>query len=432
MDMHTELDRPDVRSSGERPLTICVIGNANSIHVAIRARCFADLGHKVLLITAEPSRTGITGVTEHGPGLESTRGRDFARRFLAPLPRALGIMPPRLFLLLSLVRFLQKHRPDIVHVHYANGYYGWFAGLIGCRPLVVSVMGGDILFEEQGAPTPITKWLTLELLRQADYITSKSHYLTSVLDQLGGFGRKTERIIWGVSMRRFRRTDAAALKARLGIGAGRRVILSPRILQPFYRVHLLVEALPRIVREVPEALLLVSEHFADPRYRAEIAARVAELGLGDHVIFCGEADHETMPLLYSAAEISIGIPSSDGLPQTMLEAMACETPNILSRLPHYEEIVRHEHSAYFVDAAPEAIAAGVLRLLCDGELRASISRNALDIVTAEANLEEQARRVERRYRELAATVPSRALNLSRIWSAWRAFRRFRKSAPAAN
>ena len=426
MAMHKDSGSP----AAGRPLTICVIGQAGSVHVAIRAKCFADLGHKVLLITPERSRAGISGVTEHGPGLERTAAGDAARRFVAPGLRALGLLPPRLFQLLSLIRFLRKNRPDIVHVHYANGYYGWFAGLIGCRPLVVTVMGGDILFDEQGSPTPLTRWLTLELLRQADYITSKSHYLTSVLDQLGGFGRKTERIVWGISLGRFRRTDASALRARLGIGPERRVILSPRILQPFYRVHLLVEALPRIVQEFPEALLLVTEHLPDSRYRAEIGARIAELGLGGHVLFCGEADHETMPLLYSAAEMSIGMPSSDGLPQTLLEAMACETPNILSRLPRYEEIVRHGESAWLVDATPEAIAAGVTALLRDAELRARISRNALAIVSAEANLDEQARRVERRYRELAATVPPRALNLSRMWSAWRAFRRFRKSAAA--
>jgi glycosyltransferase involved in cell wall biosynthesis len=415
----------------ERPLTICVIGQASSGHVVVRARCFADRGHRVLFVTPQASSAGIRGVTEHGPGLESSPARDAARRLVAPGLRALGLLPPRLFQLLSLIRFLQKHRPDIVHVHYAHGYYGWFAALIGCRPLVVTVMGGDILFEEQGSPTPLTRWLTVELLRQADYITSKSHYLTSVMDRLGGFGPKTERIVWGVSLDRFRRIEASALRARLGIAAGRRIILSPRILQPFYRVHLLVEALPRVVRQFPEALLLITEHVADPAYRAAIAARVAELGLGGHVLFCGEAGQETMPLLYSAAEVSIGVPSSDGLPQTLLEAMACETPNVLSRLPRYEELVRHEESAYFVDPTPEGIAAGVTRLLGDAGLRERISRNALAIVRAEADLDEQVRRVERRYRELSATVPRRAFSLSRMWSAWRAFRRFRRSTAAA-
>ena len=429
MEMRTDFNKADVASSAARPLTICVIGPANSVHVAARARCFADLGQTVLLVTGERSRSGIAGVSEHAPAPENARAGNLARRLLAPAVRALG-MPPGLSHLPSLVRFLQKNRPDVVHVHFAQGYYAWLAGLIGCRPLVVSVMGGDILFDEQGTHNPTTRWLTVELLRQADYITSKSHYLTSVLDQLGGFGAKTERVIWGVPMSRFHRTDCTALRTRLGIDPGRRIVMSPRILQPLYRIHLLVEAMPLIVREIPEAVLLVTEHRPDPVYRAQIVRRVHELGLGKHVAFCGDIGHEEMPALYSLAEVSVGVPSSDGLPQTLLEAMACETPSILSRLPRYEEIVRHEHSAYFVDATPDAIAAGVIRLLSDPLLRSSISRNALEIVAREGDLDEAARRVLQRYRELASSVPARAFSLSRCWRAWRSFRRFRASLAA--
>ena len=428
--MHAGPDRTTTAASGARALTICVIGAGSSVHVAARAKCFADMGHKVLLFTAQRSPSGIAGVAEHTPGPENARGGGLAIRVLLPLLKSLRLPQAGLFHAWSLIRFLREHRPDIVHVHFAQGYYGWLAGLIGCRPLVVSVMGGDILFDEQGAPDATTRWLTVELLRQADLITSKSHYLTSVLDRLGGFGAKTERVVWGVPMSRFRRTDAGALRARLGIEPGRRIILSPRILQPLYRIHLLIEAMPRVVREIPEAVLLITEHRADPGYRAQVARRVAELGLASHTVFCGDIAQEEMPALYSAAEISAGIPSSDGLPQTLLEAMACETPSLLSRLPRYEEVVRHGESAYFVDAEPETIADGMIRLLSDPALRARIAGNALEIVAREGNLEESASRVLARYRQLAASVPPRAFSASRCWRAWRSLRQFRAAGGA--
>lgn len=418
-------NKAEVPSPDARPLTICVIGYAKSVHVATRAKCFADMGHEVHLVTEERGRTKMDGVTEHVPGLEQTRAGILVRRLLSPVLAALGAPPLLIFQLFGLAWFLRRYRPDIVHVHYAHSQYGWCASLLGCRPLVVSVMGGDVLFNEQGTSTPNSRWLTLQLLSQADYITSKSHHLTSVLDRLGGFGQKTERIIWGVSMSKFHRTDPSLLKTRFGLGPDQRVILSPRILQPLYQVHLLVEALPHIVREVPEAVLLITEYCADPDYRARVAQRVADLGLARHVVFCGEVDHAEMPMLYGSAEISVGIPSSDGLPQSLLEAMACETPSILNRLPQYEELVRHEHSAYFVDTPPEAIAAGVIRLLRDPGLRARISRNALETVAREADLNASARRVLQRYRQLVATVPARAFSVSRLWSALRSYRRLR-------
>ena len=78
--------------------------------------------------------------------------------------------------------------------------------------------------------------------------------------------------------------------------------------------------------------------------------------------------------------------------------MACETPTILSRLPRYEEIVQHEESAYFVEPNPEALAAGIMRLLDDAQLRGRIVKQGRRIVAEQADLDEQAAIVERRYR----------------------------------
>jgi glycosyltransferase involved in cell wall biosynthesis len=259
------------------------------------------------------------------------------------------------------------------------------------------------------------------LLRKADYITSKSNYLTQVLDRLGDFGRKAERIVWGVSLARFGRVDASGLRRSLGLAPDRRVILSPKILRPPYRIHLVVEAMAVVSRAFPEAVLLVTEYSPDFDYRSEIAHRAQELGLDDHVRFCGSVDHAEMPQYYSLAEIVVAVPASDGLPQTLLEGMACETPNLLSKLPRYQEIVQHEESAYFVDATAAAIADGIMRLLQDPDLRTKLAGTALKIVRREADLDEQARRVERRYRQLAATIRPRVVRPAAILAAARSF-----------
>ncbi len=417
----------DVTVGGQnKRMTICAIGSANSTHVATRVRCFAEMGHRVFLVTETPSAAGIEGVVEVVPSPNRRLG------LLLAICRRIGVPGlDDLWRTFALIRILRRCRPDIVHVHFAYSYYGWLVGVLGCRPLVVTVMGGDVLFEEQGSPTALGKWLTLELLRKADYITSKSNYLTEELDRLGGFGAKTERIVWGISASRFHRLDAAALRATLGLSPQRRVILSPKILRPLYRVHLVVEAMAIVRRDFPEAVLLVTEYSPEPYYRAQIARLIEQLELSDHVRFCGHVDHDSMPLYYSLAEFCVAVPSSDGLPQTLLESIACETPNILSRLPRYEEIVRHEESAYFVEPTPQDIAAGICRLLDDATLCAKIASQALEIVRREANLDVQARRVERGYHRLAASIRPQIFSLSGMWGTWHSYRRFRTEAAIA-
>jgi len=387
-----------------------------------RVRCFAEMGHHVYLITETQSSDGIEGVTELVPAFDPDLGRRFWFQVILWGCRKFGGRTvDDAWRVVTFIRLLRRCRPDIVHVHFAYSYYGWLAGLLGCRPLVVTVMGGDVLFEEQGAPTPVGKWLTLQLLRNADYITSKSNYLTAALDRLGGFGGKAERIVWGVSLAKFGRVDASELRRALGLAPNQPVILSPKILRPLYRVHLVVEAMAAVRRAVPEAVLLVTEYSPDDDYRSEIARLVAALGLGDHVKFCGHIAHAEMPRYYSLAEIAVAVPSSDGLPQTLLESMACETPNLLSKLPRYEEIVRHADSAYFVEPNATAIADGIVRLLQEPGLRARLARNALEIVRREADLDEQARRVESRYLQLAAAIRPRVVRPTALLAAWRSF-----------
>jgi glycosyltransferase involved in cell wall biosynthesis len=413
-------------TAASRPLTICAIGYASSPHVAARVRCFADLGHRVFLITETASHCGIPGVTELVPTWDERLARQLWFRLLLWAARRIGGRAvDDAWRLAVFLHMLRQCRPDIVHVHFAYSYYGWLAGLVACRPLVVTVMGGDVLFAEQGNPTPVGKWLTLELLRKADYITSKSNYLTASLNEMGDFAGKTERIVWGVSLQQFQRVDASGLRARLGLGRERRVIFSPKILQPLYRAHLVVDAMAAARRQYPDAVLLVAEYSTDPEYKRAILLQIEELGLGDHVVFCGEIAHGDMPAYYSLAEISVAVPSSDGLPQTLLESMACCTPNILSRLERYEEIVRHRESAYFVAATAEEIAAGICALLGDAELRETIAEKAFKIVEREGDLDQQARQVEARYRELAAAVRPRVVSVAELWATARSYYRFR-------
>ncbi len=415
----------------ERPLTICAIGNGRSVHVAVRTRCFAERGNRVFLLTDSPSEEEIPGVTQVVLRLPSSAVARFTLRLADRAFRVFGLSVSHLARGLALAGAIRRCRADVVHVHFAYNYHGWLAGLLGCRPLAVTVMGGDILFEEQGNPTPAGKFLTLFLLHQADYITSKSDYLITVLDRLGGFGRKAERIIWGVSLSAFRRMNADDLRAQLGIGPDRRVVLSPKILQRFYRIDRIVEAMAHVARAVPHALLLVTEYGADPAYRSEIQARIQELGLQDHVKFCGHVSYSQMPRFYNVAEMTVAVPSSDGLPQTLLEGMACEVPSVLGKLPRYLEIVEHRRSALFVDDDPRSIAEGIVELYQSPDLRATIARNALAIVKSQANLEEQAARVEERFRRLVRSVPRRIWRPSNAWSAWKAWRRASSQADLA-
>lgn len=387
-----------------RPLTICGIGAAASTHVVNRLRCFAERGHRVLLI--DTAQRPLADVTVIVPANELRRRSWLLNRLDLISRRILGRPLPGLttLSLLLLPELIERLNPDLLHVHYAYSFWAWMAAAIHRRPIIVSVMGGDILFGEQGAPTPRGRQLTIDLLRRASLVTAKSAHLVRELTGLGIDEEKTLIVNWGIDHRLFHPVESTALRAQLGLEPDQPVIFSPRLLQPFYNIHLLIAAMPEVLKVVPTAVLLIAEHQANAAYREDLLAQITALGLTGRVRLVGDLRQDELAAWYSLASVVVAVPPSDGLPQSLLEAMACGAPCLLSRLPRYEEVVTHGESAWLVEIEPPAIAAGLVRLLQDPELRRRLARNGRAIVREKANFNDEVSRVEAQYRALAGST----------------------------
>ena len=102
-----------------------------------------------------------------------------------------------------------------------------------------------------------------------------------------------------------------------------------------------------------------------------------EVGLRDLVIFLGSRAQDTLPYYYSAAEVCV-VPSlyeSFGL--VALEAMACGTPVIASRVGGLQHTVDDGVTGFLVPAGePDALADKLRLLLVDSELRERLGANA--------------------------------------------------------
>ena len=372
-------------------MRIAVIGNGRTVHALVRGGALAARGHQVRLVTA-------------GPVLPAG-GVEVRTRPLPTNPFA-AALAARTFL-----RDLWSFRPDVLHVHYAGNKLGTMALVSGIHPLVVTVMGGDVQPEQHLGGLPrLEHRNTRRLLEEADLIRAKSDALRPEIAAFGPFEAKTETVRWGVDPLLFqpRPAEAAALRTRLGLAADDRVILSPRLLRPLYNIHLLVEALPRVLAREPRALLLLSEHVAEPAYRDQLTSSIDRLGIRGRVRFAGRIEHQDMPAYYSLAEVSVNLPFSDGLPQSLFEAMACGTPSVLGRLPWYAEVATDGQHVLLADLEPPAIAEAIARLLQDEPLRRAMAGAGRTRVMEVASLPREAERVEGFYERLLARPRRRA------------------------
>ena len=364
-------------------LRLCFVGPCDSVTFRRWIEWFARRGHDVTALTVEPAHPTPTAFRQ--VDLTASAG-----------PRKLG----RVFSAARLSGMVTRLRPDIVHVHYARGL-AW--GLLPARPhpLVVTPWGSDVL-EEQGAFKEwYSKLLTTRLLRSADLVTVHSAYMEQRMRSLLPATASVTRIGWGVDLKMFRPgLDTQDLRKQWGLRPSDRVIFSPRIAQPFYRLDVVVKALARVIATIKDAVLVISEQRADRNYVEQLRREAQEGGVADRVMFAGTIPYEDMPRWYNLADAVVMIPRSDGMPNTLLESMACGAVPVLSRLPQYAELIRHQQNGFIVDPEPEEVAGALVEALAAG-VKPSMAEWNRRLVSDVADQDVEMTRMQQRYLELA-------------------------------
>jgi glycosyltransferase involved in cell wall biosynthesis len=366
---------------------ILIIGDPTNPLGQTRGVLGQRAGHQIFWFSVQ--HASLPGVTHFTMPL-------FVRR--NPIVRAV-LKPVYLYLA------IKKIRPDIIHAHYAQTELAAFV-LMNVHPLIVTVMGGDILPERGYYGIPA--FFIRILLENADCITSKSDFMDAALDNIGNFRHKIRRVTWGVNLDLFHpNRDVDSLRARWQIPSGDLVLFDARLARPLYNKHIIIEAFAQYLREGGlSATLLIAESFPDPAYLAKLRQLVSILGIAEKVRFVGAIPHSEMPDYYVLADLTISTPSSDGLPQTIYEAYACGSFLIVGDLPQYAGVVEDEVTARLVligdvNSLKKAISWASL----NPEIRQRAKKIGRDYVKEHADSNVQADRINQIYDEfLRATA----------------------------
>lgn len=373
-------------------MRLCYLADPASTHTQRWVRYFADAGHEVHLIHwgPPPGRPpNWPGVTHHElviPAAPALPGLRWAAYFAG---RVRGLR-----------RLLREIRPDLLHAHYISGP-GWLAAQSGFHPLVLTAWGSDILLGLHSGPW--RERLTLRYaLRQADLLTADAR---QVLDAAGPYLAPHVRAVLiriGADVQAFRPGSDDLWRSRLGLSADP-IILSVRQCHPAYNIDTIVRALPAVRAQIPRVHLLiklVNQAAGDP-YVAALQGLIAALKLSDAATFVPHVSYDELPGLYRTAQVVVSVPSSDGMPVSVLEAMACGTPVVVSDLPALRELAGDGADLPLVPVRdPDALSQTLIRLLADPERRASIADRNLETAHRVGNWEVEMSRMAALYETL--------------------------------
>ena len=300
----------------------------------------------------------------------------------------------------EVARRLRSERYDLVHAHWVVPNAALAAGIARAHrtPFVVSVHGSDVFLAERLLPARV---LARRALAAAGAVTACSVDLQRRAIALGARRDRARTVPYGVDVDRFSPVRAdRTLRSRWEIPPGATMVLAVGRLVAKKGFTHLVEAARRV-----EDLHVVVAGEGDLRPALEAQARAA----GSRVRFVGALDRETVARALAAADV-VAVPSVvdsagnvDGLPNTVLEALASGRAVVASRVAGIPDVVEDGVTGLLVTAGdPAALAAALQRLACDPAERERLGRQARARAVERHGWDAAARSFEECYAQAAA------------------------------
>ena len=294
-----------------------------------------------------------------------------------------AIKPWRLW---QLIQIVWRENADLIHSwsNHTNIYAYWLFGYSKLHR-ILSLRGNPTVDRYTGAPRRAR--VPLSIYAGADCVISNSHRALECAKAAGARIRRSE-VVGNIVI--------AQGRARAGQAFAVPRIVAAGDLIPLKAYEVLLRALGQLEGEQFE-LMLAGEGPEKPR----LQKLAEELGIRERVEFLGSIDD--VPTLFSSAHLLVHPSRSEGLSNTILEAMAEGLPVVATNVGGTPEIIADGKTGFLVPPdRPDLLASKIGRLLQSPCLRAQLGKAGLESVGKRYNTEEVTTQYESIYRSVAS------------------------------
>lgn len=351
-------------------MKIAYLSRGNSVWDRRLLEKMVERGHKPYFISYYPGeRVRVEGVENYHYDYTS----------MHYFPKFLSLQTA-----LHLRKLLKSIRPDVLHTGWVIDM-GFFGALCGFKPVLSMPYGSDVLLKPYESKS--LKWIVRFTLRRADMIYCDCEMVKKRITELSGCS--PEKIVvfpCGIDLNVFRPLNGPSMIRKMLGWENKKVLICTRNFD--IRVHgveYFIQAIPAILEGCPDVrVLLVGSGPLEQEYRKLVSG----LNLEDIVHFTGWLNEIQMAEHLNAADVYVSTSLSDGTSVSMLEAMACGLPMVVTDVPSYFEWIKDGVNGYIVARKDVSrLAEKIINLLKNPELRKKMSECNLEIVSERADWE---------------------------------------------
>ena len=284
------------------------------------------------------------------------------------------------------LRATQSWQPDLV-----LGYWTHPDGTVALRiakrlgvPGALLVGGSDIQLLTRNAAR---RKVIVATLRAADRVFAVGSPLRDAVIALGVPPTRVSTFVQGVDRKRFHPRSPERARAHLGLPRDRPIVLWVGRMVPVKGLDVLMRSWIEVARDPARPLLLL---IGDGEERAALERAAAKLS--DSIRLVGSIANDALPDWYRAADCVVLPSRSEGVPNVLVEGLACGTPYIASAVGGVTTLNDEES----ITVPPEDVAALTAALLTRVRLPPMSRRSVAEVPSRQetvASLREQLRSV---------------------------------------
>ncbi len=301
--------------------------------------------------------------------------------------------------LTELGRMLRRHRVELIHAHLPDAIVvAAIAGRLTGTPVIGTYQGLGIFPRHRPRHDPrnvLRRSLYHLAGRLSKWTIAVSPSVRNLLCGELGFSPETTVLIPNsIDTERFAGVLAPpALARELGLRDRQRVVACVGRFVVNKGQRVLIEAMAEVVKRWPEAILVL---VGDGPARNDLTDLTNHLGLQGHVRFAGT--RSDVPEILALAEVFVLPSFYEGVPLSVLEAMAAAKPVVATRVPGNMEVIEDESQGVLVPSgdAP-AMAQAIERLLSEPERALEMGKRGQALVRQKYDLRDSAARMEELY-----------------------------------
>lgn len=308
------------------PTRILLLADINSEHTQKWAIGLANSGYKIGVFSFSPPRSNwyehYNIECLHQYSVVKSSNKLWAKlAYVTFLPKLKAV--------------IKEFKPDILHAHYASSY-GLLGALSGFHPYIISVWGTDIMkFPHKNA---FTKQIIKYNLKSADAVCATSHTLKKHIHRL--INKEVEVIPFGVNLSEFVNKSLQKNDSVFTIGC-------VKSLEKIYNINSLIVSFAELKNKYPDKklkLVIVGEGSE----RTTLQHLVDELHINEEVVFEGKLSHHLVADKINELDVLVNLSEYESFGVSVIEAMACEVPVIVSEAEGLLEVVEDDTNGSIV------------------------------------------------------------------------------------